>query len=642
MEEIRFHRNSLQRDSIINLVDEAFASIKKPKPLDYFQKHDLKCWYYKDLEDRETALLYADSQIMATQDIPGAEDEYVHGLISRGYMLRELYHYSEALTAYYQAELLSEKYLDSCSAAEVYSSIGAVLYRKEDYGDALNYYRKAIDKVKHCSDTLYQKKFISLQAMYNSCGISYSKLGMHDSAVVFYQKALDFIASGRSRFPRDQSFINLAVAVIKGNYGESALRLGHLEQAEHLFQASIATNAQKNYDNRDAFFTELKYADLLLESGRITELKSKLDSLSLLPIVHTNKDAAIRMCRAKSRYFEAIGDKEQAFVYYKRYQAKSDSLTALRKGIDGVDYKRIIENVQQKDRLTELKEREHTKNLLLVLSLVLSVFLLLIVYLIRRSLLVSNRNIQLLNQLYADKEEQNKQLNLTMDTLRASQEEYRRVIRVIAHDLRSPVSSIVSLSSLAQAEESSAVQKQEYIAMIERLAKDSLGFMEDVLNLRPDKGHLLEKKPYPLLELAQYCAGFMQLRAEEKKQQIRVVGKAITVAIDKEKMWRVFTNLLSNALKFSEEGASIEVSIIDQGDRVCVQFKDSGIGIPDDLKDKVFDMLSEAKRPGTEGEKTYGIGLYISKQLVEDHGGSLRFESQEGQGSTFFVDLPKH
>lgn len=642
IQEIRYYRNSPQRDSINTLLDKAFAKINEPKPLDYFAYYDLKCWYYKDIEDRETALAYADSQIIAVREIDGAEKDYVHGLISKGYMLREHYRYSESLTAYYQAELLSEKYLDDCAASEANSSIGSVLYRKGDYGDALNYYRKAIQLVQDCSDTMYQKKFISLQAMYNSSGISYQKLGLQDSAIAYFQKALDFIEAGRDKFPRDQGFIDLAEAVIKGNYGESAMELGQFDMAERLFKESIAINSQETYDNRDAFFTELKYLNLLRRMGRIQEMKVKLDSLELLPLATKNKDAAIRINWAKSRYYESIGNRAEAFKYYKAYQEKSDSLAVLKKGLDGVDYKRIIENVQQKDRLAELKDREHTKNLLLVLALVLSVFLLLIVYLVRRNLRESNKHILLLNRLYSEKEEQNKQLNLTMDNLRASQDEYRRVMRIIAHDLRSPVSSIVSLSNLALADQSSLAEKNEYIAMIERLAKDSLGFMEDVLNLRPESGNVLNKQAYPVLDLVQYCAGFMRLRAEEKKQKIEVKGPEVIADIDKEKMWRVFTNLMSNALKFSNEGETIRVSIKDLSDKVSIEFSDKGIGIPEALKDKVFDMLSEAKRPGTEGEKTYGIGLHISKQIVEDHGGSLRFESQEGQGSTFFVDLPKH
>jgi signal transduction histidine kinase len=72
--------------------------------------------------------------------------------------------------------------------------------------------------------------------------------------------------------------------------------------------------------------------------------------------------------------------------------------------------------------------------------------------------------------------------------------------------------------------------------------------------------------------------------------------------------------------------------------QVCVQ--DTGMGIPEELKDKVFDMFTEAKRTGTSGEQPYGLGLCINKQLVEAHGGSIWFESIQEVGTSFYFTLP--
>ena len=74
--------------------------------------------------------------------------------------------------------------------------------------------------------------------------------------------------------------------------------------------------------------------------------------------------------------------------------------------------------------------------------------------------------------------------------------------------------------------------------------------------------------------------------------------------------------------------------------RVLIEVSDHGIGIPVELQDKIFDMFTEAKRPGTAGEQAFGLGLAISKQIVEAHGGKIWFESDLERGTTFFVDLP--
>jgi signal transduction histidine kinase len=75
-------------------------------------------------------------------------------------------------------------------------------------------------------------------------------------------------------------------------------------------------------------------------------------------------------------------------------------------------------------------------------------------------------------------------------------------------------------------------------------------------------------------------------------------------------------------------------------DRVRITVEDHGIGIPEDMHDKIFDMFTKAKWAGTAGEQAFGLGLAISKQIVEAHNGSIWFDSKPGKGTTFFVELP--
>jgi len=110
--------------------------------------------------------------------------------------------------------------------------------------------------------------------------------------------------------------------------------------------------------------------------------------------------------------------------------------------------------------------------------------------------------------------------------------------------------------------------------------------------------------------------------------------------INREKIWRVISNLISNAIKFSPKGAVIYVIVNQkhQGVEICV--KDYGIGIPDKLQQQVFNMFTEAKRPGTDGEKSFGLGLSICRQIVEKHSGRIWLKSESNNGSSFYVYLP--
>ncbi|HEV7382670.1 MAG TPA: ATP-binding protein, partial [Dyadobacter sp.] len=109
--------------------------------------------------------------------------------------------------------------------------------------------------------------------------------------------------------------------------------------------------------------------------------------------------------------------------------------------------------------------------------------------------------------------------------------------------------------------------------------------------------------------------------------------------VDREKIWRVFSNLLSNAIKFSPNGGRISVCLENKADKVLLSVHDEGIGIPENLKDQIFQPFNSAKRSGTGGEQSFGIGLSICKQIVEAHGGRIWYESEMGLGTTFFVEL---
>jgi signal transduction histidine kinase len=106
-------------------------------------------------------------------------------------------------------------------------------------------------------------------------------------------------------------------------------------------------------------------------------------------------------------------------------------------------------------------------------------------------------------------------------------------------------------------------------------------------------------------------------------------------------IWRVVSNLISNAIKFSPVGETIHLKCINESSHIQIAVADHGIGIPDEMKDKVFNMFTDAKRAGTIGEKSFGLGLSICKQIIEKHHGKIWFESKPGNGTTFYIRLPK-
>jgi len=230
-------------------------------------------------------------------------------------------------------------------------------------------------------------------------------------------------------------------------------------------------------------------------------------------------------------------------------------------------------------------------------------------------------------------------LQNTLSKLEQSYEENSRILQVIAHDLRSPMAAIVGLSSFMIDEHNLSAEDMEVISIIHTSGVDSLKFINEILD-RETIEIGLKKETIDLHLLLTYCITQLQFKADEKNQRIILRGSKTIVKINREKIWRVIANLVSNAIKFSPAGSIIMVNLDAVDEKAVIAVRDYGIGIPENLRDKVFGSSVQRKRQGTDGEKSFGIGLAITKQNVEAHGGVIRFESEVGKGTTFFVELP--
>jgi signal transduction histidine kinase len=134
----------------------------------------------------------------------------------------------------------------------------------------------------------------------------------------------------------------------------------------------------------------------------------------------------------------------------------------------------------------------------------------------------------------------------------------------------------------------------------------------------------------------------LQHRVNEKHQKIVLTSSVHNILLDAdaEKLQRVITNLIDNAIKFSENNKTIEL-IVQQDDKdVIIKIKDAGMGIPKDIIEQLFTASITIKRSGTNNEKSNGLGLSICKQIIEAHSGTVDVDSTENVGSTFTIKLP--
>ena len=114
----------------------------------------------------------------------------------------------------------------------------------------------------------------------------------------------------------------------------------------------------------------------------------------------------------------------------------------------------------------------------------------------------------------------------------------------------------------------------------------------------------------------------------------------VSIFIDENAMRRAIELLLSNAYKFSSDGSQVIVKLVKYANVANISISDQGIGIPKKLRPYIFNKFSKATRRGTNGEESSGLGLYLAKEIIERHQGSIWYESEEGRGTNFYINLP--
>lgn len=213
------------------------------------------------------------------------------------------------------------------------------------------------------------------------------------------------------------------------------------------------------------------------------------------------------------------------------------------------------------------------------------------------------------------------------------------ILGFVAHDLRNPLNNIEALSRIIL-EENQGVENTEATLILSssRQAKD---IINDLIEVVQD-----EKVPFQMVDInmVEYLNGICmswQANAEEQRKINFIAHESeLLSSVNPSKFNRVIDNLIGNGLKFSETNTPIDVEVLKKDMLCMIRVKDYGIGIPDNLKTLLFDQFSKAGRQGLKGERSIGLGLHISKDIVEQHGGTLSLESEENKGSTFIISMP--
>jgi len=261
---------------------------------------------------------------------------------------------------------------------------------------------------------------------------------------------------------------------------------------------------------------------------------------------------------------------------------------------------------------------------------------------LQRELLEKNTILQQYVELLAEKNTELDEKNAQLEEVNASKD---RFFSIISHDLRSPFVGLLGLTQLIS-EEFENYSREKIHSIITKLYKSTenlYALIENLLTWSRLQRGMIECHPQPIImrTAVQRTMAVLTSNAEQKDIELRnVIAPEAVGYMDMKMLDTVLRNLISNALKFTRSNGSITVSAEEHDGMLTIAVADTGIGLGPEHVPKLFQIDSKFTRTGTANERGTGLGLILCKEFVERNGGTIRVESEEGVGTTFFFTAP--
>lgn len=215
---------------------------------------------------------------------------------------------------------------------------------------------------------------------------------------------------------------------------------------------------------------------------------------------------------------------------------------------------------------------------------------------------------------------------------------------VLSHELRSPLTSLKLLLELIFAGAYGPLSEQGLtkVSLAERNIGRLVNLIQELLDIElVEMGRLkIEKERIDLSEVIDSAVESCQGPAAKAEVELKVDSEPLTIDADEDRLTQVLINLISNAVKFSPKGAVVEITTRLEAASVVVSVRDDGPGIPGERQTQIFERFKQGSAEAARKKGSVGLGLAISKAIVEVHGGTIGVDSEEGAGSTFWFRLP--
>jgi signal transduction histidine kinase len=563
---------------------------------------------------------------------------------NQGDLVKAAYYYNQAIN-------LAEANGYELEVAYANLNMANIFLLEKDYFKAITHASRGLNYFKK------QNEIAGMGYGYSLMGESYLKLGN-------YRQAIEFLKESYAIRERSGDIERLAT---------SAMLLGiayyetkdWADSEKHLLQA---LRIQERFDNFQAQGLVLTNLGILeIKRGNLNKAEEYLTSA-----ITYGSDGNINLWELDAfRNLAQVYHGKRDYLNAYKSMATTDSIRSVlnreekRKEMERLIQSFELNNAERENQLL-LKEQLLQRNLLAQQGQKIYILLLIAgTLIILGGLLISNRlKIRKKNALLEDTnnsleatqlelleqkkklQKQSEEINRKNFELIELNQEKDSLMGVVAHDLKTPLANIDGLGYLIR--DSGIINKEqnEYLELIQKVSKDGIKLINDLLVLNKLEGGTYEQK-FEKIEVAQLCRSLLKTHqplAADKNIKIELIedyhNKGI-IQTDESSLRRILENLISNAIKFSAPFTAVVLEVKEEPFFFEFSVKDQGPGIKEDERQFLFKKFHRLSNKPTGGESSTGLGLSIVKGLIMQLKGEISVETEVGQGSTFKVVLPK-
>lgn len=650
--------NKLESNISLREFDELFRTVDSLKKTNKFEnvldfKYNVllkEANAYYRIAKYEKALDILNSVIEETNLSDKYQIFYVNSILLKGDIYFLLGNYQIAYKYLYEGRKSSEQLSSYCQLAQYDYRLGIILFRQEKYAESITFFKQSYDKYYLCKQDFINS--YRQQEIISNIGLCFYKIGVYDSSIYYYDRAATIVSSIIPKDAAQEKYIKMATGVISGNTGKAYIAKKNYDLAIPLLKRNIEINTTPKLDYNDALTSVYALAEVyMIKKDDANFLKT----ISIADKYNDSLNSEIQLhkiYKLKSDYYKSKGRYKESYELLNKSIILKDSIDHLTNMIKNSDILLSIQSLENENQINILTRENKINKIYFYIAITVSIVFIIglfVSYILFKQYKERQFQLEKANSQISEQTDLLRQANdeilTNIENLRKRDIEKNRIMNMLAHDLQAPNLQVINIINSLLKSDSIQASEKDLLKSINNTLLNNNDLVQEILLFSKSNG-IQREKTFKLIvcnEIINQVIDTNYFKAKQKNIELVLKNADNTseIYVNQENIRRALSNIVQNAIKFSHRNTKISIFTTSTKDIVNIHIKDEGIGIPDRIKSLVFESDPLIRRLGTEGEPTFGLGLTLVKQIIEDHSGHLTFNS-DTSGTEFIISLPTH